>query len=241
MKMNENKCFSVLLIILLVFIPILCFTTFIGSQLQMGSTQNKEIRSNLKSSQVSEDFVVSSTLHKIIWIEGRLILYLTANESGLINCEFKDSQGGSFFTQINQVVDLIGNNETQKIQFIFKPLITTLPGNYYLTLDITGSYVYSENFEIILGFGYIVLFLVLIIFGLCLIIILSKKKETEDSKPISSPPEGSVLTQISEVNVGKILCPECKKIINEGLTFCPECGGRIPEFLRFNPNTPRQF
>ncbi len=241
MNVDKNRCFSVMLIICLVFLPILYFSVFVDSPLQINSTNNKEIQSNLKTSQVSEDFVVSSTLHKLIWIEGRLILYLKANESGQINCEFKDSQGGSFFTQINQIVDLIGNNETQKIQFTFKPLITTLPGNYYLTLDITGNYVYSENFEIILGFGYIVLFLVLIIFGISLIIILSKKKEIEDSKPISSPPEGSVLSQISEVNVGKISCPECKKIINEGLTFCPECGGRIPEFLRFNPNSPRQF
>jgi DNA-directed RNA polymerase subunit RPC12/RpoP len=52
---------------------------------------------------------------------------------------------------------------------------------------------------------------------------LTKKKEKEGKKDISSK--------------GKIKCPECNKYIEEGLVFCPECGNRIPEFLRYNPNS----
>ena len=66
--------------------------------LYLGHSENyhvvKDIDSNnnasdLKLNQVS-NFTVISNIHKLVWIEGYLDLTLTANESGIITCEFKD-------------------------------------------------------------------------------------------------------------------------------------------------------
>ncbi|NVM36363.1 MAG: zinc ribbon domain-containing protein, partial [Candidatus Lokiarchaeota archaeon] len=159
--------------------------------------------------------------------------------SGLINCELKDSKNGKFFTQVNKIINLTGFNQIQVIRLIFRPHLTTLPGRYNFTLNITGFYNYTENFELILGMGYFILILILIIFGIGLIIILVKKNEGIITKPISVSTEGSIPSELIETPSSKIQCPECKKLIDEGLAFCPECGSRIPEFLRFNPNSPR--
>jgi len=45
------------------------------------------------------------------------------------------------------------------------------------------------------------------------------------------------MSKKKKIPPGKVMCQECRKIINEGLTFCPECGERIPEFFRFNPDS----
>ncbi len=239
MNIDKNKCFSIAVIISFAILPISFISSLISSQFQSILNQNEEIETGLKTSQVSENFTVSSTLHELIWIEGRLTLLLTANESGLINCEFKDSQEGKFFTLETQSIILMGNNDSQRVQFIFKPHITTLPGKYNFTLSITGFYDYRENFSIVLGMGYIILLFILIIFGLSVVVIILKKKDGKVPKTISSSSEEQLPSSVSEVPSSKIQCPECKKQIDEGLTFCPECGGRIPEFLRFNPNSPR--
>lgn len=196
------------------------------------------ISSELKTSQAL-NFTVTSNLHKLIWIEGQLNLILTANETGLITCEFKDSNNGNYFTQVNKIVNLTGSNEAQAIRLKFYPHLTTLPGKYNITLNITGFYNYTENFDLILGMGYIILISVLTIFGIGLIIIFVKKKDLKTVKPISVSTEESIVSELEEVPIRKIQCPECKKLIDEGLAFCPECGSRIPEFLRFNPNSPR--
>ncbi len=239
MNIDKKKYISIVFIMLFVILPFFYIGSLLSSRFQGILHQYEGTEMRLKTSQASEDFTVASSLHKLVWIEGRLTLTLTSNESGLITCDFKDSYNGKYFTQVNQIIDLTGENESQKIQFNFKPHFTTLPGNYNLTLTITGFYNYSENFEIVLGMGYIVLFLVLIIFSISIIIVLVKKKGTKDVKSISSTPEEYEPSSISETSSGHIQCPECKKLIDEGLTFCPECGARIPEFLRFNPNSPR--
>ena len=240
MYLNKNKYNSIILILILVIIPIICTSSIIGSKIFRDLHQNEKIGFNLKTSQYVEGFSVSSTLHKLFWVEGHLTLTLVANESGTITVEFTDSLNGNYFTQINEDVILMGNNEVQVVQFKFLPHITTLPGNYNFTLNITGLYNYTENFEIILGLGYVLLLLITTIFGVGVIIILTNKKGIEKPKvTILTTSDNSMSSNINEISISKIGCPECKKLINEGLTFCPECGARIPEFLRFNPNSPR--
>lgn len=175
-------------------------------------------------------------MHGFVWIEGSLSLFINSNQSGLIICEFKDSNNGKYFTQVNRIVNLTGFNQSQTILLIFQLYILTFPGKYHFTLNISGSYNYTENFELILGMGYIVLILILMTFGISLIIILVKKKGSKLIKQVSTSPDTSIISESREVPSRKIQCPECKKLIDEGLAFCPECGSRIPEFLRFNPN-----
>lgn len=239
MYIKKNKFNSLILIGVLVIIPIICTSSILGSKISTTLHQSEEIGSKLRTSQYTEEFNVASTLHKIIWVEGHLTLTIAANESGTIICEFTDSQDGNYFTQINKNVNLTGNYAIQVVQFIFHPQITTLPGNYNFTLNITGLYTYTENFEIILGLGYVLLLLIITIFGVGVIAILTKKKGIEKSKVTTlSTSDDSKSSGTDEIPISKITCPECKKLINEGLTFCPECGARIPEFLRFNPNSP---
>ena len=45
------------------------------------------------------------------------------------------------------------------------------------------------------------------------------------------------MSKKKKIPPGKVMCQECREIIDEGLTFCPECGERIPEFFRFNPDS----
>lgn len=220
----------------MLFLPIISLSCFESFQFDKNISYNK-ISSKLNTNQVN-NFSITSSLHKFVWIEGHLNLILNSNESGLINCEFKDSNNGKYFTQVNRSINLTGSNQAQANRLIFRPHITTLPGRYNFTLTITGFYNYSEDFELILGMGYIVLTLVLIIFVIGLIIIFMKKTGVKIIKPFSVSTEASIPSELSEAPSSKIQCPECKKLIDEGLTFCPECGGRIPEFLRFNPGSP---
>jgi hypothetical protein len=161
---------------------------------------------------------------------------ITANESGIINCEFKDSNNGKYFTSVNLTLSLTGNNESQNLRLTFHPHLTTLPGKYNFNLNITGFYNYSENFEIILGMGYIIMLIIIMIFGIGIILILVKKKDSISVISITSPSEETIPSEQAQIPSRKIQCPECKIFIKEGLTFCPECGIRIPEFLRYNPH-----
>jgi len=232
-----KKCFSHAILIMVFFLSLISLNCFELLQFNKDFSSDN-ISSELKTSQAL-NFTVTSNLHKLIWIEGQLNLILTANETGLITCEFKDSNNGNYFTQVNRIVNLTGSNESQAIRLKFYPHLTTLPGKYNITLNITGFYNYTENFNLILGMGYIILISVLTIFGISLIIIFVKKKDLKTVKPISISTEESIVSELEEVPIRKIQCPECKKLIDEGLAFCPECGSRIPEFLRFNPNSPR--
>ncbi|MCK4370534.1 MAG: zinc ribbon domain-containing protein [Candidatus Lokiarchaeota archaeon] len=232
-----KKCFSHAILIMVFFLSLISLNCFELFQFDKDFSSDN-ISSELKTSQAL-NFTVTSNLHKLIWIEGQLNLILTANETGLITCEFKDSNNGNYFTQVNKIVNLTGSNEAQAIRLKFYPHLTTLPGKYNITLNITGFYNYTENFDLILGMGYIILISVLTIFGIGLIIIFVKKKDLKTVKPISVSTEESIVSELEEVPIRKIQCPECKKLIDEGLAFCPECGSRIPEFLRFNPNSPR--
>ncbi|MBA7605513.1 hypothetical protein ES703_12646 [subsurface metagenome] len=232
-----KKCFSHSILIMVFFLSLISLNCFELFQFNKDFSSDN-ISSELKTSQAL-NFTVTSNLHKLIWIEGQLNLILTANETGLITCEFKDSNNGNYFTQVNKIVNLTGSNEAQAIRLKFYPHLTTLPGKYNITLNITGFYNYTENFDLILGMGYIILISVLTIFGIGLIIIFVKKKDLKTVKPISVSTEESIVSELEEVPIRKIQCPECKKLIDEGLAFCPECGSRIPEFLRFNPNSPR--
>ncbi len=238
MKECSKKCFRYTMVLMMLFLPIISLNCFESFQFDKNISYDK-ISSKLNTNQVNNNFSVIGNLHKLVWIEGRLNLFLISNESGLINCEFKDSNNGKYFTQINKIINLTGFNQTQAIRLTFHPHLTTLPGRYNFTLNITGFYNYTESFELILGMGYIVLILVLMIFGIGLIMILMKKNKGVITKPVSVSTEGLIPSELNEVPVSKIQCPECKKLIDEGLAFCPECGSRIPEFLRFNPNSPR--
>jgi hypothetical protein len=235
---DKKQVYSLLLIVIIVILPIFSLNFMITTNFEKLKKNDDLVNNRLKKSQIPDNFTVRTTLHKLIWIEGHLTLYLTAEESGMISCEFEDSKDGILFTTINEVINLTGNSEMQTIQLIFRPLITTLPGNYNFTLNITGYYEYSENFEIILGMGYVIFILIVIIFGTGIIIILAKKGGTKVVDSVIVVPDDSVQPVSGEIPISKISCPECKKLINEGLTFCPECGSRIPEFLRFNPNSP---
>lgn len=240
MRNNKRSICSCVFIIFIVFVPLICVSSLFNSQFQKSYNRNNIIEDNLKTSQISDEFKVESNLHKIIWVEGHLTLTLTANESGSITCDFRDALNGNYFTLINKVVNLSGDFVQQEVQFVFRPHITTLPGSYNFTLNITGLYDYTENFQIILGMGYIIFLLILTIFGIGVIIILVKKKGSEFTKDsIINVPDDSIPSDGDYIPINKITCPDCKKLINEGLTFCPECGARIPEFLRFNPNSPR--
>lgn len=222
---------------MIIFFPIISLNCFKPFQCNKNINFNK-ISSKLKLNQVS-NISITASLSNLVWIEGYLNLYINSNESGLITCEFEDSSNGKYFTQINRIINLTTVNQTQIIRLIFHPHLTTFPGRYNFTLNITGFYNYTENFKLILGMGYIILILVLWMFGIGLVIILVKKKDSIITKPVSVPTEGLIPSELTEAPSNKIQCPECKKLIDEGLSFCPECGSRIPEFLRFNPNSTR--
>lgn len=232
MYICKKHCFAITIFLLI--LPTLS-QSFFQNYWNINEFNSTKTNIDLKINQVL-NFTVMSNMHKLIWIEGELELLLTANDSGLIRCEFKDSSNGKHFTQVNRILNLTGNNESQTLQLIFHPHLTTLPGRYNFVLNITGLYNYTENFEIVLGMGYIILTLIILIFGIGLISILMKRKESISVKTATAPPGGSILSELDRIPSRKIQCPECKKLIDEGLAFCPECGVRIPEFLRYNPN-----
>ncbi len=234
MYICKKKCFILVYLLLILVVPTLSLQ-FFKNDYKIQEFNSNDSNLDLKLNQAS-NFTVTSSMHRIIWIEGILNLLLTANESGVITCELVDIYYGRFFTPINKIFTLTGNNESQNIKLVYHPFLTTFPGKYTLNLRITGLYSYTENFEIILGMGYIILILVIIIFGIGIIIILQKKSEGKSKIPTTAPTDEAKPSETVQVPGKKIQCPECKKTIDEGLAFCPECGIRIPEFLRYNPN-----
>ena len=237
MGIKKKECFQLAIVLFLV-LQSTCFFCIVSCNFNLKSNLTKRSLSNLSLNQ-GTNFTVQSSLHELIWIEGRITLRITSNQSGLITCQLQDSKNGKYFTTVNKVVNLTGSNETHTILLITNPHITTLPGKYNLTLNISGLHNYSENFEVILGMGYIFLILIVSIFVISLVLILVKTKKGKEAKPAFSAASEPAPSSLREIPSNKIKCPECKRLIDEGLSFCPECGGRIPDFLRFNPNSPR--
>jgi len=192
-----------------------------------------EDNSKIKTSQAGDNFTVRAFLPKLIWIEAQLNLNITSNETGQITCVFFETSNQGSFNPVNRTVDLLGGNASQMVIIKSKPGFFTFPGVYQFTLNITGQYMYSENFEIIFAMGYSLMILFLIVFIVSLIIIIKRRSKVEEKETVGA----SSTVSVEDAPLGKIKCPECHKTINEGLTFCPDCGARIPEFLRYNPNT----
>ena len=229
MYICKKKCFTLVYLLLVLFSPSLYFDVLQDTTHFQGFNSNPKLNQAL-------NFTIISYVDRVIWIEGVVDLIVTANESGIINCELIDSNSGKYFTTVSRTFILIGNNQSQNLRITYNPLITTLPGKYNINLTITGLYTYTENFEVILGMGYIILLFILGIFIIGLILILRKKIEVKSKKPTISLLEEPKSSEIIEGTSKKISCPECRKLIDEGLAFCPECGIRIPEFLRYNHN-----
>ncbi|MFX0059238.1 MAG: zinc ribbon domain-containing protein [Candidatus Hodarchaeota archaeon] len=185
-------------------------------------------------SQVDGNFSIESFFPKLIWLEGQLRLNISSNQTGQIYCSLNELSGNAGFSNVNETINLIGNNVSQTFVLRTKPSFLTFPGIYRFDLNITGLYTYNESFEIVLAMGYSLLTIISIAFTIGLIMIIYKHKSATKLKSTSKVIEAGTLGTSSGIS-GKIKCPECNKIIDEGLTFCPECGARIPEFLRYNP------
>lgn len=233
MKLIIRKRYS-LVILCFIFLP-----SLFSILLFLDHDYKYESSSNLRLNQPLNNFTVESKFNALIWIEAHLLLKIASNQSGVIWCDFTEFNEGKYFNKINRSIEILGTNETQTIRLVLKPHLTTLPGKYNFTLNIGGLYDYVEQFEAILGMGYIIIIAVLVIFCIGIILILRKTAGTKKIKVDSSTQMDSISTSLDEIPGNKIKCPECKKPIDEGLTFCPECGSRIPEFLRFNPNSAR--
>lgn len=189
----------------------------------------------LKLSQTNGNFSIDTFFPRIVWLEGQLKLNISSNQTGIIFCSLSELSSNTGFSNVNQTVDLIGNNISQEIILKAQPSFFTLPGIYRFDLNITGIHTYNENFEIIFVLGYSILTIISTAFFIVFIIVLVKHKGVVKSKSFSQTIEGNGALGTSTGILGKIKCPECRKTIDEGLTFCPECGARIPEFLRYNP------
>jgi len=185
-------------------------------------------------SQGSQNFTIDTFLPSLIWFDPQLKLNISVNQIGQIQCFFSESAGPQFFSSGNFSLPLVGNNISQIFYLQLVPMITTLPGVYQFSLNITGAFSYNENFEIVYGLGVIPLVSVFSVMIIITIIILVKKsKGAKEGKMEEITNADGYEPAVSSI-VGKINCPKCRKAINEGLTFCPECGERIPEFLRYN-------
>ncbi|MHA1669058.1 MAG: DUF7575 domain-containing protein [Promethearchaeota archaeon] len=227
---HKAQNFFVLALLLITSIYFTNFT-FIGNS---NCLTPQEDQTKIHASQGTQNFTIDTFLPSLIWIDPQLKLNISVNQTSQIQCFFSETNGPQFFTSGNSSLSLIGNNISQIFYLQIIPLITTLPGVYQFSLNITGAFSYNENFQIVYGLGPISLILVFSVIIIIPIIILVKKSKgfkdvkieeiasTEDYKPTTS----SI--------AGKINCPKCRKAIDEGLTFCPECGERIPEFLRYN-------
>jgi len=198
-------------------------------------SSSQEEQTIIHSSQGFHNFTIDTFLPSLVWLYPQLQLNISVNQTGQIQCFFSESIGPQFFSIENHSLSLTGNNLSQIFYLQLIPLITTLPGIYQFSLNITGAFSYNENFEIIYGLGVIPLFSFLaIIIILSLVILFKKSKGVKIGiKKEATKPDG--YEHVVSTIAGKINCPKCRKTIDEGLTFCPECGERIPEFLRYNP------
>ncbi len=226
--------------ILLMIAPAFFAITHLESNSVSYSSHIIRNQSRIKLSQSeSENITIESEISKFSWIEGILQVSFSANISGYLKITFADSKGGAYFRTVNNIVELKDDEENEIIKITIKPQLTTFPGEYEVWLFISyfekenkeedADQIYTKEFKLVLGIGYVFLLSAGIIFSTAILLILVKKESIKEEK---KAPSGT-----SSVNlpVGKIKCPECSKIIDEGLSFCPECGNRIPEFLRFGP------
>jgi hypothetical protein len=188
-----------------------------------------------RSSQLGTNTTLEISKPDLILIAGSIKLNISSTTSGSIYCALNEQSGDQYFLKINQTIEIIGDNQSRIIIINVNPLITTFPGEYHFTLNITGLFTYNESFEIFLGMGYSVLSIVIIFIAIVIILFILRRRNSKKSK-------GKKVTAIDQNNLsgqisvpGKISCPKCKRLIDEGLSFCPECGERIPEFLRYNP------
>ena len=205
---------------------------------KLGGDSNYQIpqenQSHIQISQGTQNFTIDTFLPSLIWVDPQLRLNISVNQTGQIQCVFRETPGSQFFSSGNYSLSLIGNNISQIFNLQLIPLITTLPGVYQFSLNITGAFSYNEDFEIVYGLGIIPLILVFSVLVVIPIVILVKKsKGVKDVKMEEIMYDNKTETPLSSI-AGKIHCPKCRKSIDEGLTFCPECGERIPEFLRYN-------
>ncbi len=187
------------------------------------------------TSQLGTNITLNINKPRLIIIEGHIFINISSANSGQIHCALTEQSGDQYFVNINQTIEILGNNQSQVFKIRIIPLFMTFPGEFHFTLNITGLFTYNETFDIFLGMGYSLFTIILGFIAFMIIIVVLKRRnnnKAKKSKEISLP---STKVSTQPVLKGNIACPNCKKVIDEGLAFCPECGARIPEFLRYNP------
>ncbi|MHA1106502.1 MAG: hypothetical protein ACTSPN_12410 [Promethearchaeota archaeon] len=194
----------------------------------------QENQSVIHTSQGTQNFTIDTYLPSLIWVDPQLRLNISANQTGQIQCFFRETPGPQFFSSGNYSLSLAGNNISQIFYLQVIPLITTLPSVYQFSLNITGAFSYNEDFEIVYGLGIIPLVSVFSTIIIIPIIILVKKSKGVKDEKMEEITYSDKFEPTMPSIAGKIHCPKCRKTIDEGLVFCPECGERIPEFLRYN-------
>lgn len=186
----------------------------------------------LKSSQLGSNITLDIIKPELFMVEGHIWMNITSRNTGNVHIALTEQSGDRYFVKINQSMEIVGSNESQEIIIRAIPLITTFPGKYNFTLNITGLFIYSESFYMFLGMGYSVFTIVLGFIAVISILYILKRRNANKLKAF----QGETPSKSSQtVMGGKISCPKCNKMIDEGLSFCPDCGERIPEFLRYNP------
>ena len=223
---------GILLLLTLVF-PSFIGVLLINTPQVHSESPNSSLK--IKATQSEDNFSISMSFPRLIWIEGQLEFEIETKIEGTFKFIFLDSEGGKYFAAIQDEVELEAGSEDFK--FVVRPGLTTLPGIYkfgmvirYVDDEGKTTQIYDKDYECILGLGYLFLFSIMIIFGTAIIVILTSEEDTEGLPSSSASFSGNIPDD-------KIRCAECGKLIDEGLTFCPECGERIPEFLRFSPSS----
>lgn len=220
---NHNNRAVIFVIIVGILVP------FYNGATEYNPEKNFDKLEKINSSQSVTNQTISTFLPKLIWWEGNLRLEIYSNQTGQIQCFFREIAGSSFIP-LNETINVSVINQTQVFMLKLYPFLTTLPGIYTFRLNLTGILTYYEEFEVIFGLGFIP-FISIFGMGIFFIVYVLVKKTKKPEKLQSS----NLVVDSNETIIGKIRCPECHKQIQEGLTFCPECGVRIPEFLRYNP------
>ena len=220
----------------------LCFP-LIGSVWAQHETLEDNKISEISPAQGSEADSISVRVSRpqFIWISGYVKIIYSSELQGRLIYSLSEEEG-RIGTQ-DDYRSLDGDGISRTITLALEPKYTALPGRYVLQVrlyyrDQENSdtvTIYEQDFEMIVGLGYLFGILTLIAFLTALIVILTSKFGEEELEPEKiSEKESEKLME--GVPAGKIKCPKCKELIREGLSFCPECGSRIPEFLQYNPN-----
>lgn len=237
-----NKKIFALFLIVSLFAPVLFSVAIISFDLSKDGKllhhNNNSTNLNLDLCQ-SENYSISieTDTPKFVWIEVFLTIEVVSNVSGQIKCTFIDKDGGKTFKMVRAHKELNDNEVPIHLKLTSRPNLSTLPGKYVFVILVSyipeggdesdSVQIYDDVFKVVLGMGYLFLFLILIVFGTAILVVLAKKEVVEPKKK----PTSTSSTRIPE---GKVKCPDCEKLIDEGLAFCPECGSRIPDFLRFS-------